>query len=914
MRNDYPTFTFNISYSDQYFEKKATNEDYPRLFFNKDKINCSDLEYLIRQGHFFTQSFTSHDRFTVKDRNGDSFNGAQVIFLDIDHGPIPANEFYEKLSDAYKPTIFHTTCSYNESTKNYRYRLIYVLDEEIKTLEDYAQMARRIENSIKSQDEFKEIQFDGVSTNAVQLMAGNGSSNIILISTGNIFNQEDFLQDASFVEKPSKSSTNTANNRSSSQQKRGLDEKFANSAFGKDFFSIGGGKMNDRSFLSKYKSAYPLYEATPVDCNIPFICDKNYYKIERRNHGIINQHGERYYKQIRTKIGRRHRVLFNNAMIRLKIQPEMTFEHLLYALVYERKENTIQAPQDPISNLELYQIADSAWENRDINIIGNMQQEEEHYIVNPAFCKAYHICTNSLRNILEGAKTNKQILAHYREDKTDRENLYNLRVDGGVKISKRRLSTFKKELKEHKLFLLDQPNIELILERCCEYKGKKEPPIPIPECSQKEAIGLLKAFTLSKEKQVFILSGAAGTGKTTVIAALIQQLHQTNRPYVLLGSTGRATDNLVSKAQTEAQTEAQTIHKKIYKYPARIMFKKDCITLKENEDDDDTLYIVDEASMVPNAPQKDDVFKDCRVLDDLFKYCGGRQMIFVGDDAQLPPVNETFSPALAPLYIRKKFHVEVSCCELSKIVRQSEQSGVLSCSQTIRGKIKEGKKEIVPLDIPLFKDVNMYPSSGFVNLYENTTYSPNQVGNSIVITQTNKEALDYNTALRERAFHYTSTLCVNEYVQICQTSYAYGDVPLYNGSIVKVIKVDPQTEIHTVFHNHKKVELIFRKATIQTKDKELEVYMIENTFSDIETDFNMLLELDYRQRSKNKEETDLCRQALICRYGYAITCNKAEGADWGIVYLCIGDHQQLNAQWLYTGITRAKEQVNIIAG
>lgn len=482
--------------------------------------------------------------------------------------------------------------------------------------------------------------------------------------------------------------------------------------------------------------------------------------------------------------------------------------------------------------------------------------------------------------------------------------------------------------------------------------------------SQRSAIESFKSF-LNGDEQVFMLKGAAGTGKTTIVAEFVRILDQEKREYYLMAPTGRAAYILGSKVGRKACT----IHKGIYglselKSTSRNKDDEDDeglhlrFGLKNNKDTLDAVYIVDESSMVSDSYSENEafLFGSGLLLTDLFEYARGRKIVFVGDYAQLPPIGMYFSPALDKEYIENKFSCNVQEVTLRQIMRQSDGSVMLTNAMRIRDGIEN--KSFIEFKLDSGVDTTAEDVDLLKPYFE---ISPARPGvRSAVIAYSNKQALDYNLAIRRHYYGENAPrLRDGELLMVCRNNYSY-EYELFNGNIVQVEACQPDNEVESRNVRVKlskdrieSVELRFRKASIRFSTNgepiSLNVMLLDNFLDDssgsvggllaraLIVDFNnrlpnalksSLSEIRRCMRPNSKltiEQQELCASyvkllskdpyynAVICKYGYAMTCHKAQGGEWDNVFVDMcrfgGTANEDYFRWAYTALTRASKKV-----
>ena len=288
-----------------------------------------------------------------------------------------------------------------------------------------------------------------------------------------------------------------------------------------------------------------------------------------------------------------------------------------------------------------------------------------------------------------------------------------------------------------------------------------------PTKEQEKAIFMLSDFLLSRERDsVFLLKGYAGTGKTSLLAALVRTMQQLSQRVMLLAPTGRAAKVLSSYAGAPAYT----IHRKIYRQKSITdmdIFQND-VNLQK-----DTLFIVDEASMIANDAHDNTVFGSGRLLDDLMHYvysCEGCRLVLVGDTAQLPPVGEEESPALSRTML-EGYGMVVMELQLTQVVRQLEESGILWNATMLRSLIQNDEMfEFPKLKGKSFPDIKALPGNELIEALEQS-YRNHGTDGTIVVTRSNKRANIYNNGIRTRILDHEEELSSGDLIMVAKNNY-----------------------------------------------------------------------------------------------------------------------------------------------
>ena len=424
----------------------------------------------------------------------------------------------------------------------------------------------------------------------------------------------------------------------------------------------------------------------------------------------------------------------------------------------------------------------------------------------------------------------------------------------------------------------------------------------------------LKLEQLLDAHDVLILKGYAGTGKTTLVSAVVQVLPLFNWKYSLLAPTGRAAKVMSGYAGRLALT----IHKKIYKQTradeAEPTFKKQRNYAKN------TVFIVDEASMISTGAG----FGKNGLLADLISFVfaeSTNKLILIGDNAQLPPVGETDSPALDKDRVAAEFDLSVIQCELADVVRQEKASGILFNATRLRQELVKNE-QAVRLSSQ-FADV--FKMTG-ERLEDGIRYGFDNYGveNTTIICRSNKSANGYNRYIRNQIFFYESELEAGEYLMIVRNNYLFGPEEatfLANGDFVEVLKIRSFEESHgfrfatlelklTDYPDLRSFEAKVMLDTLHSESPALTREQNEQLYQSVYRDY---ADMKLRER-KEAIKSDPYLNALQIKFAYAITCHKAQGGQWPVVFVDQGylkeDGVNIDfVRWLYTAVTRATEQL-----
>ena len=427
---------------------------------------------------------------------------------------------------------------------------------------------------------------------------------------------------------------------------------------------------------------------------------------------------------------------------------------------------------------------------------------------------------------------------------------------------------------------------------------------------------------------MMLMRGSAGTGKTSLVAAMVQTLVSLRQKVVLMAPTGRAAKVL----SISSSLPASTIHRKIYRQKTML----GDFNLNDNLHTD-TLFVIDEASMISTFSMSETGFGSGNLLDDLiqFVYSGRNcRMLLIGDTAQLPPVGEDESPALIP-EILYGYGATLFECDLSEVLRQEQESGILYNATAIRSLIQhEEATELPKLRFRGFSDIISLPGNEIIDTLS-SSYSRVGIDDTIVITRSNKNATMYNNGIRAQVLDREELLERGDQVMIVKnhTLPTQNSKPstlnsqptfIANGDKAIVVRVRNFRELYGFhfadailrFPDYDDFELdtIVLTDTLQSDAPALTQEQSNALFKAIEEDYADIPRKADRMKAIRE---DAYFNAIQIKYAYAVTCHKAQGGQWSHVYIDQGymTDDMLTPDyihWLYTAITRGKEKVYMV--
>ena len=426
--------------------------------------------------------------------------------------------------------------------------------------------------------------------------------------------------------------------------------------------------------------------------------------------------------------------------------------------------------------------------------------------------------------------------------------------------------------------------------------------------------------------EIFVLKGYAGTGKTTVVSTIVNNLIAINKKYVLLAPTGRAA-KVISNYSNKP---AFTIHKKIY-FPKKGSGGGVQFTMQQNKHKR-TLFIVDESSMISDVSTESKMYENGSLLDDLISYVYSGEdckLILIGDTAQLPPVHLDISPALNCDTLEHNYDKEVKTIELDEVMRQEEGSGILINATVLRELLNDTFITEFKFKLKGFKDIIRLTDGYDIQDAINQAYSNYSIEDTAFIVRSNKRANQYNQQIRTKILDKESELSVGDFLMVVKNNYFWlkdADEAgfIANGDIIEVLEIFGFKELYGFNFAKIKVRMID-----YPNQKPLETVVILNTLTSespsltYEESNKLYQEVmqDYADESSNYKKFQKVKaneyfNALQIKFSYAITCHKSQGGQWNTVfieqpYLPDGIDRDY-IRWLYTAITRAKDKLYLI--
>lgn len=445
-----------------------------------------------------------------------------------------------------------------------------------------------------------------------------------------------------------------------------------------------------------------------------------------------------------------------------------------------------------------------------------------------------------------------------------------------------------------------------------------------PNADQSNLINLLAEFiTNHNEREIMVIKGYAGTGKTNMVAALSKTLPTFKWRSALLAPTGRAAKVLSNYSEKPAQTIHKKIFRKIPTHDGGVQF-----SLAENLHRN-TVFIVDEASMIGlDNPNSESVYGS--LLESLFEYVysgDNCKLILVGDTAQLPPVGSNESPALNIDYLKAAYQFNIKHVELKQVARQQDASGILINATHLRDCISDEIEDFPKLQ--QYKDVVRLNGDELEDALNNA-YSKYGFNDVLIVTRSNKRANLFNQAVRARIRYMDDDLCGGDLMMVVKNNYFWLDEKsdagfIANGDSLKIKKITARRELYGFnfaecivelcdYPNAPEISLNLLLDSVNTETsaltKEQQQYLFEGVMEDVADEPIKGKRMMYLKKSPYFN-------ALQVKFNYAVTCHKAQGGQWPVVFIDQGylTKEMINTEflrWLYTAFTRATERVYLM--
>ena len=449
------------------------------------------------------------------------------------------------------------------------------------------------------------------------------------------------------------------------------------------------------------------------------------------------------------------------------------------------------------------------------------------------------------------------------------------------------------------------------------------------QLNKNQLLALDKIISFIENKtndEIFTLKGYAGTGKTYIISNIVKNLWKAKKSVLLLAPTGRSAKVLSSYCKKEAYT----IHKEIF-YTKNNFSGKLEFTLKVNKHKN-TLFIVDEASMISTERGDGIGLFSQSLLDNIIKYVYSGfkcKLLLIGDVAQLPPVKSNISYALESDYLEKEYEKSICSSELTDVIRQEKESGILSFATSIRNKIENKFFEDINFNSDRFNDIiKVEDGEHLMNLIQDS-YDFYGIEETAIIVRSNKRANLFNKSIREKILNNENSITVGDLLMVIKNNYFWlnnkRDIGfIANGDIIKIEEIYGIKEIYGFRFAEVKISMVDYPKILPFET----VLILDSLFINTPSlDFNHMNQLyqeilkDYMSiKTKYKRylavKNNKFFNALQVKFAYSFTCHKSQGGQWSSIFLeypfLPNGMDEDFFRWLYTAITRAKNKLHLI--
>jgi exodeoxyribonuclease-5 len=447
-----------------------------------------------------------------------------------------------------------------------------------------------------------------------------------------------------------------------------------------------------------------------------------------------------------------------------------------------------------------------------------------------------------------------------------------------------------------------------------------------PTSIQNNLLVMLSDFFFDKDKnQIFLLKGYAGTGKTTAMSTVVNNLWRAGLKFVLLAPTGRAAKVIANYSNQKAHT----IHKKIY-HPRKAKNGNISFVLQNNKHTD-TIFIVDESSMIPDRSKDMKLFENGSLLDDLLSYVySGKncKLVLIGDTAQLPPVKLELSPALNKEILENDYHKKIIEIELDQVLRQHQDSGILSNATQLRILLNDQMNLDFKFKLD-FTDIIRLTDGYDIQDAISSAYDNEGVEDTAFIVRSNKRANLYNQQIRSKIRGQENEISTGDLVMVVKNNYYWLKETssagfIANGDICEIMQIFKYKDLYgfrfaevTIrmidYPDQKPFETVLLLNTLSSETPSLSFEDSNRLYEEVKKDFS-------HERSSYKKLLSIKKNkyynALQVKFSYAITCHKSQGGQWKTVFIeqpYLPNGQDLSFyRWLYTAITRAQEKLYLI--
>ena len=443
--------------------------------------------------------------------------------------------------------------------------------------------------------------------------------------------------------------------------------------------------------------------------------------------------------------------------------------------------------------------------------------------------------------------------------------------------------------------------------------------------NQKSSVIKINDFIYSSQQAICVLKGYAGTGKTYLISKVVKNLWKIKKPVILLAPTGRSAKVLSSYCNKEAYT----IHREIYYVKNNLSGNID-FSLKINKHKN-TIFIVDEASMIPTVKKNETGLFSESLLDNIIKYVYSGfkcSLLIIGDLAQLPPIFSEKSLSLDEKFLNENYGLKVFSSELIEVVRQKENSGILSLATYLRNLIEINFIDELKINLSSYNDIKLIEDGDqLINLLQDS-YDEFGLQETAVIVRSNKRSNIYNKNIREKILCNENIISVGDLLMVLKNNYHWLNNNLVgfiaNGDIIKIEEILNIKELYGFrfaevivtmidYPNLSSFETVLILDSIEINSPSLDYTVINKLYKEVLKDY---IEIKTKYKRHLAVKKNKYFNALQVKFAYAFTCHKSQGGQWGSIFVEMpflpNGYNKDFLRWFYTAVTRAKNKLHLI--
>ena len=443
--------------------------------------------------------------------------------------------------------------------------------------------------------------------------------------------------------------------------------------------------------------------------------------------------------------------------------------------------------------------------------------------------------------------------------------------------------------------------------------------------NQKSAITNINDFIYSSGQNICVLKGFAGTGKTYIVSRVVKNLWKIKKPVILLAPTGRSAKVLSSYCNKQAHT----VHKEIFYVKNNPAGNID-FSLKINKHKN-TIFIVDEASMIPTVKKNETGLFSDSLLDNIVKYVYSGykcSLLIIGDLAQLPPIFSENSLSLDDNFLNENYGLKVFSSELTQVVRQRENSGILSLATYLRNLLEIDFVEKLKINLSSYNDITLIEDGDQLINSLQDSYDKFGLQETAVIVRSNKRSNIYNKSIRERILCNESVISVGDLLMVVKNNYHWLNNNLVgfiaNGDIIKIEEIHSVKELYGFrfaevrvtlidYPNLNAFETVLILDSIEINSPSLDYNVMNKLYREVSKDY-IEIKTKYKRHLAIKKNKFF--NALQVKFAYCFTCHKSQGGQWQSIFVEMpflpSGYNKDFIRWFYTAVTRAKNKLHLI--